>query len=254
MGFKTSSQKEIDAAIQDQHTPPFQYYLMREDKTDITLTSPVSKGDTVISVSSGHGFLSAQTPPHYMVIMENNLYIQVEVKSVSSDDITIYSPTSNSFTTGATVLRGIIDMDLDGTSPVDFVFNMRQGTVPIDIQSAHITIWNASAAGDDGKFGDLTALANGLRFIKENSIDQSLGTYRNNSDFREYGAEISYNDKSGGTGNYGVEVHFDIESRYGVVIRIDPRIPDIFKGSVQDNISTLDRMRTSIMGQYTLGE
>ena len=141
---------------------------MREDKTDITLTSAVTKGDTVISVSSGHGFTGAG---EYIVIMENGYFIQTKVVSVATDDITIQNETGNAFTTGATVIRGSIEMNVDGSTPVEFQFNMRQSTIPIDIQYIHVTIWNDATAGDDGKFGDLTALTNGLRAVKENDID-----------------------------------------------------------------------------------
>ena len=244
VGFRT---KELDVFIQDQHTPPFQYYLMREDKTDITLTSGVTKGDVIIAVSAGHGFLAAQTPPHYLVIMENDLYVQAKVISVTDDNITISVPSGSDFTTGATVLRGIIDMNINASGgEEEFVFNMRQGITPIDIQFASLTIWNAGAAGDDGKFGDLAELTNGMRLVKENTIDQGLGTYRANSDFREYGADIHYTDKSGGGGTYAVDITFDIKKVYGVVIRIDPRIPDILKAIINDALQTLDRLRIVI--------
>lgn len=251
-GFnKSVHQKEIDIWVQDQVTPPFQYYLMREDKTDITLTSAISKGDTVISVSAGHGFTAGG---EYIVIMENDAFIQAKVISVATNDITIKNFVGNPFSTGATVIRGSIEMNVDGSTPVDFVFNMRQGLTPIDIQYVNITIWNDAAAGDDGKFGDLSALVNGLRVVKENFIDQGLGTYKTNSDFREFGGVVTYNPKSGGGGNFGVDITFDIKKAYGIVLRINPRIPDIFRSTVRDALQTLDRVRISIMGQYTMGE
>jgi hypothetical protein len=251
MPLSTTS-NALDVSLQDTTSPPFQYFLMREDKTDITLTSAVTKGDTVIAVSVGHGFTAGG---EYMVIMENDLYLQTKVMSVSTNDITIQNEVGNDFTTGATVIRGVIEMDVDGSStPVDFIFNMRQGVTPIDIQAVVVSIWNAAAAGDDGKFGDLTALTNGIRFVKENAIDQGLGTYRTNSDFREFGAVVEYNPRSGGGGNFGVDVIFDVKKTYGVVLRIDPAIPEIFKGTVRDALQTLDRVRVSIMGQYTVGE
>lgn len=246
MGF---DRKEYDVAIQDQDSPPFQYYLMREDKTDITLTSAVTPGDTVISVSAGHGFVGGE----YVVIMENDLIIQTEVISVATNDLTLQVAVPYGYTTGATVIRGVIDMNVDGSSPVDFIYNPRQCEIPIDIQYVHITIWNASLAGDDGKFGDLTALTNGLRFIKENNLDQGLGNFTTNSDFREFGANVNYNDKAG-AGTYGVAVDFNLKDSYGVIIRIDPRTTDVIKAIVRDNLSTLNRFRVSIMGQYTLGE
>ena len=65
---------------------------------------------------------------------------------------------------------------------------------------------------------------------------------------------VNYNDKSGGGGNYGVDITFDVKKIYGIVIRVDPNIPDIFKGIVRDALQTLDRVRVSLMGQYTLDE
>jgi hypothetical protein len=247
-GFRKS---EIDVFIQDQDSPPFQYYLMREDKTDITLTSPVSKNDTVVSVSAGHGFTATG---EQIVIMENGLWIQTEVKSVATNDITLVSPSGVAFTTGATVIRGVIDMNVDASgAEQEFVFNMRQSIIPIDVQCAHIIIWNVSVAGDDGKFGDLAALTNGVRFLKANTVDQNLGVYKSNSDFREFGAGVEYTDKSG-AGTYAVNMVFRLKETYGIVIRIDPRTTDILKAVVRDKLDTLNRFRVSVIGQLTVGE
>ena len=177
-----SRRKEQDVWVQDQATPPFQYFLMQEVKSDITLTSDVTKGDTIINVSSGHGFLTAQTPPHYLVLQEGESFHQAKVTGVSTDAITVDEPVGVSFTTGGTtVIRGVIDMNVDGTTPKEYDFNMRSG-IPIDIQYAVITIWNDAAAGDDSLFGDLTALSNGLRIVKENNINLGLGLYNTNGE------------------------------------------------------------------------
>ena len=73
MGWKRNK----DVSIQDQSSPLFQYYLMREDKDDITLTAPVSTDDDVINVSAGHGFTAASG--EQLVLWENSGYEQASV-------------------------------------------------------------------------------------------------------------------------------------------------------------------------------
>jgi hypothetical protein len=248
--WRSSKQKEIDTWSQDQVTPPFQYYVMSEEKDDITLTAAVSKGDEVIAVSAGHGFTGTG---EFMVIQEGDIFLQAKVKSVATNNITLESPSSSAFTTDAIVIRGLIDLNVDGSvTEKEFVFNKRGG-IPIDIQYIHVTIWNASAAGDDGKFGDLAELTNGLLVRKEDGTDQSLGNYKSNSSFRDLGAQVDYNDKAG-AGTYGVSICFRIKETYGVVLRFDPDTPDVFKVTVRDNLSTLNKLNISLMGQYTQGE
>lgn len=249
--FTSSSQKEIDVWIQDQSTPPFQVYLLREDKTDITLTSDVSAGDTVVNVSSGHGFTAGGES---LALHEVDNHFQSKVKSVATDAITLYEPVGKDYSTNAVVVRGSIEMNVNGTTPQTFTLNLRDGLTPIDFQYVQITIHNASAAGDDATFGDLTALTNGLRFYADYGELSNLGLFRANSDFREYGAEVIYHARAGGGGTYGVDITFDLKRAYGIVLRLDPRLPMTLNSMVQDNVSTLNRLRVSLMGQYTTGE
>lgn len=246
-------QKEIDTFIQDQDSPPFQYYLMREDKTDIKLTTTNTMCTNIVHVSAGHGFVTGTG--QYISIFERGKWYQSEVITVTVNQLTLHKEVPYTFTTDAVVVRGVIDMNVDASGADQlFIFQMRQSNIPIDIQHAHVTIWNAAAAGDDGKFGDLGALTNGLRLAKKNYLNLPLGKYRTNSDFREYGAEVGYNDKSGGGGNYGVDVRFDIKKIYGIVIRVNPRTDDYIVCKISDKLDTLERLRVSIMGQYTVGE
>jgi hypothetical protein len=245
-----SEDGNVKVALQSQTSPPFQYYLMREDKTDITLTSPASVDDTVVSVSAGHGFTAAG---EHIVIMENNAYAQERVKAVSTNDITITSPLDNPFTTGATVIRGSIDMNVNGSvSPADFVFNLRQAEIPIDITKAIIVMRHATD-GDDSKFGDLGELANGLNFRRNNGIIQGYGNYQSNGDFFEFGAGVEYTPKAG-AGAFSTNITFNIESGFGVALRMNPKNPDIFTGIVNDNLTGLSRLHVSLLGQYTIGE
>lgn len=240
-----------DVFINDQTTPPFQYYLMYEQKDDITLTENTFIDSSFCLVSSGHGFTGTG---EYIVIMENNRYEQLEVISTSNDSVFLSETLDFDFTTNATVIRGIIDMNVDAdTTAILFKCLLRNNfTIPIDIQTVKLTMQHSTSA-DDSKFGDLTELTNGLRFKKTNSSIQGLGNYSSNQDFKEFGAAVIYEDKAGG-GNHSTTVVFDVKTIYGIVIRLNPREGDCFNALTQDDLDGLLRLRVSIMGQYTSGE
>jgi len=248
----STKQKEVDVVIQDNEAPPVQVYLQREDKIDITLTSPITAGDEVIHVSAAHGFTATG---EWVFITENGAFSQLEVKNVSTNDITLSRPIYGAYTTGAIVMRVSVDMNVNGSiTPEEFVFYPRAG-IALDIQTINFTIWNASAAGDDGKFGDLAILPNGFELRREGAIfNSTMGIYTTNADFKDWGVTVIYTDRSGGTGNYGEDMRLKTVETYGVVVRLRPTFNDKVIAKVRDNLSTLDRMRMSLMGQVTSGE
>ena len=229
---------------------------MQELKTDIVLTSDVSVGDEVINVSSGHGFTAAAG--EQLVMFQSNRYTQLKVISVSTDAITVEHPITGDFTIAdAVVVRGNILMNVDGSStPVEFLLQLRNFTIPIDISKIIITMQHGSNVPDDGKFGGLTALTNGLFFHKMNDSTFSLGNYTTNQDFKDLGGDVEYTDKAP-AGTNATNIVFDIKATFGQVIRIHPAVDDMIKGFVRDNISSgagMVKMTASLIGSYTEGE
>lgn len=233
---------------QDLTTPLYQFYLMSEDKNDITLTSNIPVDTQIIPVSAGHGF----TTDDHLAMFDQGLYIQSQVKEVAGNNITISSPTANAFTTNATIIRGRIDLAIDPGTFKDFKCFSRYLTVPVDIQSVKINMIH-TLAGDDGKFGSIAALTNGLRFRKTNTIIWNLGNFQDNGEFDDFGAEVSYPENAP-AGQNATRIFFDLKKIYGNPIRLDPTVNDCLFARVQDDLSGLERLRISIMGQFTLGE
>ena len=253
MGFW---QREKDVFVLGQTTPPFQYYLMREDKIDITLTSDLVVDQKIIPVSSSHGFTGAVG--EQLVLLYGDLYMQTSVVSVSVDNITVQTRVTFPFPqTGTIVKRGNINMAIDGSSiPVDFLFS-RIGVnafTPIDLTTIKVTMIHATE-GDMSMFGDQTALAEGLRILKGNGLLQGLGNYQTNGEFEEFGGKVTFPTKAGG-GKFATNVEFDVRKVFGIELRLNPRIDDIFKGIVQDNINfgVGGYLHISLLGQFTLGE
>jgi len=242
----------FDVNIQSQTSPLFQYFIINELKDDILLTSVVSKDDEIINVDAGHGFTAAAG--EMLILWESNRYLQMPVKSVATNAITVSHPVASAFTVaGAKVIRGNNLLNVNGSvTPVVFKMRIQDFTTPIDISKISVAMTH-SAAGDDGKFGGIAALTNGIWFRKENEIDFNLGNYINNQSFKSLGGEVSYTQKGPG-GTEATDIFFDLEKIFGQVIRMDSRLNDVFKAEVRDNLTGLDSFTVSLIGSYTRGE
>jgi len=248
-------QREIDNHPQDSTNALFRYYLINEQKIDILLTAPVALDDTVINVSPGHGFTGAAG--EMIVLWENSRQMQQAVVSVATNAITISTPVASAYTVeGTAVFRGNKGMNIDGSvatgTPTDFKMTLTNFEIPIDISKIILTMTHA-AVGDDGKFGGIAALTEGLYFRKEDSVIFSLGNYQTNQDFKDSGGKVTYPGK-GPAGTPSTDIVFDIKEIFGQVIRFDGRLNDVLLGHVRDDIDALTKFNVSIIGSYTSGE
>jgi hypothetical protein len=234
---------------QDQTTPPFQYYLMRHLNENVQLANPISVDDTTIDLVAGHGFVVG----NYIVIWENSAFEQARVTNVAVNTITVEIPVANAFTTSAKVIRGTIDMNINGSGGVQFEFTPFQLQLPIDIETVMITMQSGANVPDDGKFGGIAQLTTGVYFRLENGQRTNLGNYRDNKSFRDRGATIEYTAKAP-AGTNGTNILFDIKEALGVVLRVGEQDGDRIIGVLRDNLSTLAGMTVSLLGQYTLAE
>ena len=249
-----AKQGGIDVNKQSQTSPFFQYFLIEEQKDDILLTSDISVNDEVVHVSPGHGFTGiVAAPGEHIVIWENNQSLQVEVESVAANAITISNPIARTFTAaGAKVIRGNNQLAVNASGGIDFQMRIQDFTIPIDISKIILTMFH-SGAGDDSKFGGITALPKGMWFRKENSELFNLGNYKNNQAFKNRGADVTYPSKGPG-GTESTDIVFDLELIFGQVMRMDSRLNDIFRGQGRDDMTGLDSLIISMIGSYTSGE
>jgi hypothetical protein len=243
---------------QDNTAPPVQFYLMKEEKTDIGIIS-AEKGATDITVTTGHGF-TAPLPrgqEDWMVIWENNAFEQVKVIGVAGHVITITTPLPFTFSTNAVVVRGKIDLNLNGAlAPVVGLFKAYGPnlSIPFDIIAAKVIMLHSSA-GDKSKYGNQTILDvdKGTYFRQINGSTTNLGTYENNQDFEEFGWHVAFDDKAGG-GNFSTVCQIDTKEIFGTAIRVDPRLNEQLDINIRGDLTGLTRHRVAIYGHFTQGE
>jgi len=246
---------EVDVNIQSQTGQKFQYFAMREEKIDITLTADVAIGNTVINVSADHGFLAA-TVGEKIAIFDGEFYMQASIKSVSLNAITLFAPAVSPFTmANSVVVRGNAEMAFDNSAGVEYVWKPRGATIPIDISKVIITFECGAAVPDMGKFGGADAIPNKMYFRKVNGNSTDLGTYGKNRDFQNVGASVAFSDKAP-AGTNGVDIVFDLHEIFdGNIERFFPA-SDHFLCKTADNyaITGIVSMTMSIIGSYTSGE
>ena len=247
--------KEIDVNIQSQTSQLFRYFLMVEQKTDITLTSPISMDDQIINVSGGHGFVAATG--EYIVVRNGDLFTQTKVTAVNTNAITVEMPIASDFPGTSKVIRGNINMNIDGNAvPTDFKFTFPGAQIPIDLSTVILTMQHGANVPDDGKFGGLTAVPKGIYFRQVNGERVNLGNYVNNQAFKDVGAVVEYTTKAP-AGTNATNITLEIESIFGQVIRLNPREDDEFIGHVRDDIASdegMAKFTVAIIGSFTSGE
>ena len=243
-------QKEIDVNIQDQVSPPFHRTFMTEDKDDITLTSGLTKGDTVFNVSSGHGFVAG----HELLLLYGSLFHQTTVLSVSTDAITVDSSIPTDVpVAGTQIIRGSIAMNVNGSStPVVFYCRLGANSIPIDIIHLHVFMVD-DVEGTDVLYGGIAALTNGCQVKMVDTVDINLGIYKNNQDFIKHGAVPNYAGKVGGS-NYGMDFGFDLKNVYGTVLRLSNKGYPMITFTVRDDLTGLVEHELVATGQLTVGE
>lgn len=246
---------EYDVNVQSQIEPFFQYFLMRELQTGITLTSAVAVNENEIEVSAAHGFVAA--PNEMIVIQEGNYMSQYLVLSVLSNVVTISGLTDLPFTTDAKVVRGNKNLNTNGSlaTPEEASFKFydaANNTIPIDIATVVMHMVHPTA-GDDSAFGDQTALVAPAYFRKIDGQLSNLGFYKNNGDFRNYGAEVIYTDKAGG-GAHSTSIIFHLIDSFTKEIRLDAKLNDEVYFYNPGLLSGLTTFFISILGSLTSGE
>jgi hypothetical protein len=237
----------FDVAIQDQTTDIVDQYLCTELGRD-TLAVTVAADVRTITLQAGHSFVVG----NFACMRTNGNWYQGRVISVNGNDITLDQPTNRQFLAGTIVRRTSPDMNINGSvNRVVFAMQAPTGT-QWDI-TRMIIIIRDDAAMDDGKFGGLTELTNGVMFRKKNGDGTFMNLFaaRNNGQFaaRTYDADYT-SATTGPSGQYGLRIRrsFNGFDKNGVVIRLDGDTQEQFQVIIQDNLTGLTHMRVVIQG------
>jgi len=242
--FKISLE-EFDEALNDNplpvhvidiHSVIVNEHFRKDSGVSELLGSSASIGDSIITVANGATFLANQR----IVINEGTIHDTdvFKIISISTNDLTLDKPLENDYTTAAVVERTEINLATSiGTIASPDVFTI---TPPADevwhIGRIIIAIADDGAM-DDGKFGGITALTNGVVFRLENDETENITVWRTNGDMAEDMYDITYTDKAP-AGENGLRGRMSF-NKVGVAFKLDGSLGHQLKLICQDVLTGL---------------
>ena len=249
--------KQVDSVHQDSTSTSFSLFL-GQNRSDLTVLANVSLDAESINVET-----TGATPVvgNHIFLKEDVHWSQIEIKTVTpitgnQYTLGLFMPLDYAFTTAATSELQNTRMNVNGSvTPIHFGIKPQGLDVfALDVTRMIVTM-QMTAAGDDGLFGNLPTLTNGVYFRTHDGIVKNLFNARENGEFAREGAgDVTYITRSGGSGSYGVRgrVTFNGHDKRGVVIRLLANSTDEFHGVVRDNLSTLSSFRIKIQGHVAI--
>lgn len=224
---------------QDQTTPPVDAYFTESISTfSLDGDTPVSTLTVIeltFDVVAGHGI----APGDEILLLNepNNKSLFAVVKTVAVNTITIDRPIDSAYPSGANGRIVNTEMAVDATPAAPRLFTVRAGDIPIDATRMIVSMICASTP-DDSKFGDLSALTNGMYFRIVNGFQKTVFNFRTNGEIKNFCYDLTYSDKAGG-GNHGVSARISYAgpSKHGVAMRVVGP-DDALQWGIQDGLKT----------------
>ena len=240
------SNNALPVNIQDQSTDTFEGQFV-EVTGSFTLASGLTADTKTFTATGGHG-LSIE---NYIALVESgNLFI-ASVTNVATNTITLDRRSDYSFTTSAFAAKINNNMNVNGSSTNrTFSFNLGvTSTYSVDIVTIRFNILDTDAM-DDGKFGGLTSLTNGVqcrikRYNSGSPTYTNLWSVKNNGEMRMSIDNSTYSDKAP-AGNNSFFSDWKLKDSTGNVIRLSPG--DSLELIIQDSLTGLTSFKGIVIG------
>lgn len=237
----------------DVHTAIINTQFDQHQATTTTFAVAASAGATSFTVSSVVGFAVNDFIHIANAAGDVAELVHPEITAIVGNVITIDRPLDNGYIIGDSVIKTYINIATTaGTlaAPQSFTVQPLDGDVwhltRILIEMTHTT------AGDNGLFGDLTALTNGVVLRRYDGATSSFSTFtiwKTNSDIVTDMYDVTYSARSGGGGAYGTNCRGTFKNA-DAIVKLDGAVGDYLQILVQDDLTSLTSFRVKAQGHY----
>jgi hypothetical protein len=243
----------LDVNVSDQTTEPEDILFVQEISSFTlaadTTASGITAGSLVydFTATAGHGI--APLDEIILIDQASERVLQAEALNVVGNVITLDRPIDFAYPSATTLGRiTTSNMAVDG-SVTPQIFTARAGSTPLDFVRFIVTMLDDTSM-DDGKFGGITALSDGLVFRIANSFQKTIFNFKTNGDIAQFCYDTSYASKApGGQYGFNARITFGGPSKHGVVLRITSN--DVLQWVVQDDLTNLISLRIAGEGHKT---
>lgn len=238
--------------IQDQITPPIDLFFAKGDGVPSFLSTQTQIDNRSISVVNPVSF----TVGNYIIIAEEDRFYTGELLAINGNVLSLDTPLDFNFSTSGVVVPSTRDLNVDG-SITPQVFSIRAGaTSGLSLGISRLMIHMETAGQVDlNKFGDLTALTNGIVVRRVDGTTRNIFNVKTNGEMRnlcfDWTADIASNPSQGQNG-VGFRYTFAGQDKHGVAVRLDPG--DELQIIIQDDLTGLDKFRIIAEGHEVLNQ
>ncbi len=237
--------------IEHLHQTPWLHPFVSMTATTDTLNGAIAVGAKTLVLNDATGFNVGDciniSPPG----QHSHTYRIITV--IVTNTLTINAGTDVAYADGSGVTVVVSDMAVNGAvTPVVFSADPSTGE-KVDIMRMMFAIASGSAP-DDGKFGDLAALTNGVHFRRNINNGESfltLGVWRKNADMKLDMFNVEYTSKAGG-GNHGTNGRWSIFDGTGAVLNVDEENNEAVEMVIQDDLTNLVSFNASMQGHIEI--
>ena len=240
----------IDVNVQDQITPPLDFFFIQQIGTPTTLAVSSTIYDRVINVTSTADMLAGRRIGIFSGISGENRFYFGDIINVSGNNITLDSPLDFAFEAGDPIVIFTKNLNVNGSVTPQIYKVSGPGTAsPVEIDITRIMFqMECSSAIDLNKFGDLTALVNGIVLRRINGVTNNIWNLKSNFDISLLAFDYKPFDASNpiqGINGISARSTFSGQSKHGVAVRLKSgESLDIIN---QDNLEGL--VKFNIMAQ-----
>lgn len=241
------SDGSIPTILEDRHTDPIDFYFVQAITTTTLLSNTIVDASYIETTS----VVGATAGLALTILGSNGRAMQATIQSVSGNKVYINVPVDKIYPSGSYVSFGAWNMNVNGLVTKQLFRIKPPVGVKWDIDRVIFSILD-DVAMDDGKFGGITYLANGVVLRKTNGTKKNIMVVNSNGGFAERCYDVRYADKAP-SGSYGLTAKkdFKLDSGYGVVIRLDGDLGDELEVIVQDNLTGLQKLAVVCNGHIT---
>jgi hypothetical protein len=236
-----------DVLVQDQTTPLVNLYFQQAKGAPTTLTANVAIDDLSFDVADATDYAIGDYIGVFAGVSGEGRYFFANVTNVSSLTITVDTPFDFAFQSGDPTISSTNNLAVDGSStPQTFVIS---GTTDYDIDITRLIFtMSMSSTPDDGLFGNITKLTNGVILRKTDGVTRNIMNIKDNGELANYSYDLTYSTKSGGGGTDGLRARYTFggQNKQGSVIRLTGG--ESLELIIPDNLSSITRFRVLAQG------
>jgi hypothetical protein len=241
---------QLAVNVHDQTVRSLDFFFGRLDNLT-TLSAQSDPEDMTMTLTDTTGFVDGT---HVGVFSANDpdvFYLGTQLGAPAGNVITLDTPIDQELQVGSAVAGTTVNLAVDGSVTTQ---SFQIGPVgPGSTQVVDITRIMGhildSTAMDDGKFGGIPALTNGVVLRHNNSVIQNIWNVKTNADLALLCYDFRYSDKAPG-GQFGLNFRntYAGQHAHGVVIELDPG--DYLEILIQDDLTGLDEFRMMAQGHF----